>query len=139
MVFVLLVLLILVLLIFLVLLVLILLIFFLLLLLFLLFQIFEELLNDVAIFGGLLVLRIDREGFGILFDRVFPICLLGLVVLGRLTAANKGVAQVIGRILAELFVFGEKRAGKVGDRLLEISHLVGRGPRIELELAGARR
>ena len=103
------VLLILVLLIFLVLFVLILLIFvllvfLLLLLFFLLFQVFQELLNDVAILGGLLIFWIDSERLSVLFDGVVPVGLFWLVILCSLAATYERVAQVVGRIFAELFI-----------------------------------
>ena len=113
------------------------LILFLLLLLLLFFKVFEELLDDITILGGLFVFWIDGERLGVLFDGVFPVRFFGLVFLGRLPATNESVSQIVGRVLAQLFILGEERAGKMRNGLLEVAHLVGRGSRIELEFAGS--
>ena len=102
-------------------------------LLLLLFEVFEEFFGDVAILGGELVVGIQTQGFLIMLESIFPVGLLGLVLLGGLTFSNKGVGQIIGGIFAKFLVFSEESIGKLGDSFFEVAALVGGRSGVELE------
>ena len=108
------------------------------LLFFLLVEFLQEFLHDVAVFLRLFVFRVEVEGLGVLFDGVFPVRLLGRFIAGCLAAADERVGEIVGGILAQLVVLGEKRARKVGDRLFKIPEFVGGGSGVELHLARIR-
>ena len=70
------------------------------LLLLLLLEVFKELFGDVAVLGSEFVVRVQSEGFLVMFQSVVPIGLLCLVFLGGLTFSNKGIGKVVGCVFA---------------------------------------
>ena len=68
-----------------------------------------------------------------MLNGTFPGRLLSIIFLRSLTGPNKGVGEVVGGILSELFVFGEKRLREMRNGLVKFPRLVSGRASIELQ------
>ena len=104
------------------------------LLLLLLLEVLNQLFDNVAVLLGPGVHGITLDHGLVVLECIFPIRQLGIVFLGCLTGTDKGVGQIVGGGITDLWLGRGHCLREVSRRLLKIACLVGGSTGVEFYL-----